>query len=173
MSSSTNTTTMSESDGLSSSSSSPLSSDGMTFSSTSNSVQLGGKGYHHKKSCKCALCKKRCRKTKKGGEINADIEMGLQQPEIELPKAPETIEEYSMKDLEMGPMSEEEEESFKDLELGNTPEYNPNAEEMVGGKTRKRGKKTGRKTRKVTKRKTRKAGKRKNRKGKKHASRKK
>lgn len=170
MSSSTNTTTMSESDGLSSSSSSPLSSDGMN--SSSSSVQLGGKGYRHKKGCKYASCKKRGRKYKKGGEDISDIEMGIQQPDVELPKAPETIEDYSMKDLEMGPMNEED-ESFKDLELGNIPEYKPNAEEMVGGKTRKRGRKSGRKTRKVTKSKTRKVGKRKSRKGKKYASRRK
>jgi len=163
-------TTMSESDGLSSSSSSLLSSDGMN--SSSSSVQLGGKGYRHKKGCKCASCKKRVRKYKKGGEMTSDIEIGLQEPDIELPKAPETIEDYSMKDLEMGPMNEED-ESFKDLELGNIPEYNPNAEEMVGGKTKKRGRKGGRKTRKVTKSKTRKVGKRKSRKGKKYASRRK
>jgi hypothetical protein len=77
-----------------------------------------------------------------------------------------------MKDLEMGPMNDED-ESFKDLELGNIPEYNPNAEEMVGGKTRKRSRKSGRKTKKATKSKTRKVGKRKSRKGKKYASRRK
>jgi hypothetical protein len=152
---------MSESDGLSSSSSYPLTSNGIT--SSSSSVQLGGK----------KLYRKRIRKNRKGGEMTSDIEMGLQEPDIELPKAPEIMEDDSVRDLEMGPMSQEEEETFKDLELGNVPGYNPDAEEMVGGKTRKRGRKTGRKTRKVAKRKSRKVAKRKSRKGKKHISRRK
>ena len=39
------------------SSSSPYSSSSNPMSSSS-SVQLGGKGYRHKKNCKCRLCKK-------------------------------------------------------------------------------------------------------------------
>jgi hypothetical protein len=170
---------MSESDGLSSSSSSSPFTSSDSMSNTSSSVQLGGKGYHHKKGCKCVLCKKRGRKNKKGGDDTPDIEMGLglgqvnlEQPDIETPRTPEMLEEDSVKDLEMGPINEEE-DSFKDVEVGTIPEYNPDAAEMAGGKTRKRGRKGGRKTRKVSKRKTRKAGKRKSRKGKKHSSRRK
>jgi hypothetical protein len=75
-------TTMSESDGLSSSSSSPLSSDGMN--SSSSSVQLGGKGYRHKKGCKCASCKKRVRKYKKGGEMTQDIEHSINNVKLKI-----------------------------------------------------------------------------------------
>jgi len=97
-------------------------SDGL--SSSSDSVQLGGRGYHHKRGCKCPICKKgkKSRKYKRGGEMT---------------------EEETFKDLEIGPVQEEE--TFKDLEIGE-PEYNPDAPEMVGGKRLKR-----RKTRKYSK----------------------
>ena len=133
--------TMTLSDGLSSSSSS-LNADSMI---SADSVQLGGRGYHHKRGCKCPLCKKGGkRKYKKGGENTP---------------SPEMMEEETFKDLEIGPsMNESKEETFKDLEIG-MPEYNPEAEEMAGGKTRKYKRGSSRKSRKVSKRKTRKGGK--------------
>jgi hypothetical protein len=39
------------------------------------SIQKGGRGYHHKKACKCPLCKKR------GGADKYDIETGPPQEE--------------------------------------------------------------------------------------------
>ena len=91
----------------------------MRNSTNSSSVQLGGKGYRHKKSCKCALCKRGGRKHRKGGENTTDIEMG-------------PIEEESMKDLEITePVSNN---------------YTSDAEDKVGGKRRTRRRKQ-RKTR--------------------------
>lgn len=110
----------------SSSSSLNISSDGMT---SSNSMQLGGKGYNHKKGCKCFLCKKSKRKYRKGGEMNTDNQMITHQDSVE--------------DDGMVIMEEDE-----------IPKFESNTAALVGGKTRK--KRGSRKSRKVNKRKTRK-----------------
>ena len=50
--------TTSSSSSLTSSSPYTSSSSSGPLSSSSSSIQLGGKGYRHKKNCKCRLCKK-------------------------------------------------------------------------------------------------------------------
>lgn len=132
---STTTSSMSSSkDGTTSSS--------MGQTSSSSSVQLGGRGYHHKRGCKCRLCKRGGRKHRKGGDDTPDIEMG-------------PMEEETMVDLEVGgPMTETpqvEDIDYSKLEEGTMTKYSPDAEEKVGG-TRRRKHRKSRKSRKSKKR---------------------
>jgi hypothetical protein len=114
------------------SSSSPYSSSSNPLSSSS-SIQLGGKGYRHKKNCKCRLCKK-------GGE---------------------NTESSSYSDLEMGPSPLTESSSsssmYDKMEKGQLTNYSPDAYEKVGGKRRRKSRKQrksrkSRKSRKTKKR---------------------
>ena len=57
------------------------------YSSSSSSIQMGGKGYRHKKNCKCRLCKK-------GGNNTNDIEMG-KDTDLELGPSPIPEEQSS------------------------------------------------------------------------------
>ena len=108
---------------------------------------MGGKGYRHKKGCKCRLCKR-------GGENTTnDIEMG--NPENDATSSPE------YKDLEMGPSSEADvnepttsEDTYDKLEKGEITSYQDNsADNKVGGTRRRRRKNTSRKSRKTLRRK--------------------
>lgn len=56
------------------SSSTPYSSSSTPLSSSSP-IQLGGKGYRHKKSCKCRLCKKGGENTTDSSSSYTDLEI--------------------------------------------------------------------------------------------------
>jgi len=102
---------------------------------TSTSSQKGGRGYNHKKSCKCFLCKK-----KGGADIEEDIETGT------IPKENKKDDKEDMKN----DFSFADDKDYDDLDAAEKGEGGPF--KVGGSRRRKRTKKSkkgskGRRTR--------------------------
>jgi hypothetical protein len=124
--------------------------------SSSSSVQLGGKGYRHKKNCKCRLCKK-------GGEntdsSSSSVQLGgkgyrhKKNCKCRLcKKGGENTDSSSYSDLEMEPSLLTESNLSSNMK-----NYSPDVNDKVGGKRRRKSRKQrksrkSRKSRKTKKR---------------------
>ena len=121
------------------------------------SIQKGGRGYHHKKACKCPLCKKR------GGSDNYD--------DVDIETGPPQEESYKIDvkdehDIESGPSSSPKDnlDTKNDFNFASKEDYDAldaldQAEKGFSqpnkGGTRRRKRKNSKKTKKGRGRKTR------------------
>ena len=121
------------------------------------SIQKGGRGYHHKKACKCSLCKKR------GGADNYD--------DVDIETGPPQEESYKINikddaDIESGSSSSPKDnlDTKNDFNFASKEDYDTldaldQAEkgfsEPIKGGTRRRKRKNSKKTKKSRGRKTR------------------
>jgi hypothetical protein len=113
----------------------PLSYKSAPTATTSMPAQKGGRGYKHKRGCKCPLCKK-----KGGGDIEEDIETGT--------VTKEDKNEY--KEAMKNDFNFAEDDDYNELDAAEKGESGPF--KVGGSRRRKHGKKSkkgskGRKTR--------------------------